>query len=188
MDLYDDARTIADDLTELRRELHRHPEIGLDLPRTQELVLPSSTDSVWRSPPGAPPPRSPPCCAAAHRDDDDAPHGAAARRHGRAARWTRRPGVDFAATNGADARLRSRPAHRGAGRRRAAAERRIATDLRGDVVLMFQPGEEGWDGAGVMIDEGVLDAAGRRADAAYGAARVLLELPRAAGSPAARGR
>ena len=33
---------------------------------------------------------------------------------------------------------------------------------------MFQPGEEGWDGAGVMIEEGVLDAAGRRADAAYG--------------------
>lgn len=40
--------------------------------------------------------------------------------------------------------------------------------LRGDVVLMFQPGEEGWDGAGVMIDEGVLEAAGRRADAAFG--------------------
>ena len=33
---------------------------------------------------------------------------------------------------------------------------------------MFQPGEEGCDGAGHMIDEGVLDAAGRRSDAAYG--------------------
>jgi hippurate hydrolase len=32
---------------------------------------------------------------------------------------------------------------------------------------MFQPGEEGWDGAGAMIREGVLDAAGRRADHAY---------------------
>src|SRR5690349_23712949 len=41
-------------------------------------------------------------------------------------------------------------------------------ELRGDVVFMFQPGEEGWDGAGAMIEEGVLDAAGRRADAAYG--------------------
>jgi hippurate hydrolase len=41
-------------------------------------------------------------------------------------------------------------------------------DLAGDVVLMFQPGEEGWAGAKVMIEEGVLDAAGRRADAAYG--------------------
>ncbi|MBV9832167.1 MAG: amidohydrolase, partial [Marmoricola sp.] len=28
--------------------------------------------------------------------------------------------------------------------------------------------EEGWDGAGVMLREGVLDAAGRRVDAAYG--------------------
>ena len=40
--------------------------------------------------------------------------------------------------------------------------------LAGDVVFMFQPGEEGWDGAGAMIDEGVLDASGRRADSAYG--------------------
>lgn len=41
-------------------------------------------------------------------------------------------------------------------------------ELRGDVVFMFQPGEEGWDGAGAMLAEGVLEAAGRRADAAYG--------------------
>ncbi len=39
--------------------------------------------------------------------------------------------------------------------------------LPGDVVLMFQPGEEGWDGAELMIDEGVLDASGRRVDAAW---------------------
>ncbi len=32
---------------------------------------------------------------------------------------------------------------------------------------MFQPGEEMHDGAALMIAEGVLDAAGRRADAAY---------------------
>jgi hippurate hydrolase len=42
-----------------------------------------------------------------------------------------------------------------------------ASQLPGDVVLMFQPGEEGFDGAGHMIAEGVLDAAGRRADAAF---------------------
>src|SRR5699024_11731415 len=40
--------------------------------------------------------------------------------------------------------------------------------LPGDVVFMFQPGEEGYDGAGKMIDEGVLDAAGPRVKAAYG--------------------
>jgi hippurate hydrolase len=39
--------------------------------------------------------------------------------------------------------------------------------LAGDVVLMFQPGEEGYDGAAHMIAEGALDAAGRRPVAAY---------------------
>jgi hippurate hydrolase len=41
-------------------------------------------------------------------------------------------------------------------------------ELGGDVVFMFQPGEEGFDGASYMIREGVLTAAGRRADVAYG--------------------
>jgi amidohydrolase len=40
-------------------------------------------------------------------------------------------------------------------------------DLDGDVVLMFQPGEEGWEGARVMLGEGVLDASGTRVSAAY---------------------
>ena len=43
---------------------------------------------------------------------------------------------------------------------------------------MFQPGEEGQDGAGAMIAEGVLDAAGRRADAAYGLHVFANMLPR----------
>lgn len=52
-----------------------------------------------------------------------------------------------------------------AGAARLLADRR--DELAGDVVLMFQPGEEGFDGASHMIREGVLDAAGRRVDAAY---------------------
>jgi hippurate hydrolase len=52
------------------------------------------------------------------------------------------------------------------------------SEVRGDVVFMFQPGEEGWDGAGAMIAEGVLDAAGRRADAAYGLHVLANMLPR----------
>jgi hippurate hydrolase len=41
-------------------------------------------------------------------------------------------------------------------------------ELPGDVVLMFQPGEEGFGGGKIMVEEGVLEAAGRRVDAAYG--------------------
>ncbi|RUR01998.1 amidohydrolase [Labedella endophytica] len=40
-------------------------------------------------------------------------------------------------------------------------------ELPGAVVFMFQPGEEGFAGGRVMIEEGVLDAAGERPVAAY---------------------
>jgi hippurate hydrolase len=52
-----------------------------------------------------------------------------------------------------------------AGAARLLAGRR--EQLAGDVVFMFQPGEEGFDGARYMIEEGVLDAAGTRPAAAY---------------------
>jgi hippurate hydrolase len=40
-------------------------------------------------------------------------------------------------------------------------------ELPGSVIFMFQPGEEGYAGARLMIEEGVLDAAGQRPCAAY---------------------
>lgn len=40
--------------------------------------------------------------------------------------------------------------------------------LRSDVVFMFQPGEEAYHGARYMVEDGVLDAAGQRVDAAFG--------------------
>src|SRR5260370_26277365 len=50
-------------------------------------------------------------------------------------------------------------------------------DLPGTVVFMFQPGEEGHGGAKLMIEEGVLDAAGGRAAAAYALHVASAELP-----------
>ena len=52
-----------------------------------------------------------------------------------------------------------------AGAARVLAGRR--EQLAGDVVFMFQPGEEGFDGARYMLQEGILDAAGARPAAAY---------------------
>ena len=37
--LREDARAMQGDLVELRHQLHRRPEVGLQLPRTQETVL-----------------------------------------------------------------------------------------------------------------------------------------------------
>src|SRR6185369_9583231 len=39
MSVHEDATAIRDDMIRLRRRLHAEPEIGLDLPRTQESVL-----------------------------------------------------------------------------------------------------------------------------------------------------
>jgi hippurate hydrolase len=52
--------------------------------------------------------------------------------------------------------------------------------LAGSVVLMFQPGEEGYDGAGHMLREGVLDAAGDRPLAAYALHVMSARWPRGA--------
>ncbi len=166
MDLYDDARAIGDDLTNLRRELHREPEIGLDLPRTQERVLgeleglgleistgtgTTSVTAVLRG--GA--------------RDDAAPRTVLLRADMDALPVAEETGLDFASTNGA-MHACGHDLHTAAlvGAARLLSAHRDR--LHGDVVLMFQPGEEGWDGAGVMIEEGVLDAAGPRVDAAYG--------------------
>ena len=50
-------------------------------------------------------------------------------------------------------------------------------ELPGSVIFMFQPGEEGHGGAKIMIDEGVLDAAGDRPVAAYGLHVASAQLP-----------
>jgi hippurate hydrolase len=55
---------------------------------------------------------------------------------------------------------------------------RHRAELPGDVVFMFQPGEEGHDGAAAMLAEGVLDAAGPRVSAAYGLHVFSSTLPR----------
>ncbi|ATY10100.1 amidohydrolase [Amycolatopsis sp. AA4] len=168
MDLHEDARSQQDDLAQLRRELHREPEIGLDLPRTQERVLreldglgleistgteTTSVTAVLRGE-GSARDATEPRTVLLRADMDALPVQEAT-------------GLDFAATNGAmhacghDLHTTSL----------VGAARLLHTHrdrINGDVVFMFQPGEEGWDGAGVMLKEGVLDAAGRRVDAAYG--------------------
>ncbi|MGL4177693.1 MAG: M20/M25/M40 family metallo-hydrolase [Dermatophilaceae bacterium] len=62
---------------------------------------------------------------------------------------------------------------------------RVLCELRdslvGDVVLMFQPGEEGPGGALPMLEEGLLTAAGPRVSAAYAVHVVAADHPGACG-------
>ncbi|MFH8497900.1 M20 family metallopeptidase [Streptomyces coeruleorubidus] len=158
----EDATALRDDLVRLRRSLHTDPEVGLILPRTQEKVLAaldglpleistgrrlSSVTAVLRG--GRPGPT-----VLLRADMDALP-------------VTERTGVDFASGTQGVMHACGHDLHTtmliGAAQLLSARRQ----DLAGDVVLMFQPGEEGCDGAGEMLAEGVLDAAGARPVAAY---------------------
>jgi amidohydrolase len=159
----DEAEKIAAEIAELRHAIHREPEIGLDLPKTQRRVLDaldglpleistgralSSVTAVLRG--GRPGP------VVLLRGDMDAlpvteetglPYASAV------------PGVMHACGHDLHTAMLA-----GAARLLSARQ----ADLPGTVIFMFQPGEEGHAGARHMIREGVLDAAGQRPVAAYG--------------------
>ncbi len=160
--LVQDAAAQLPQLRELRRDLHRHPEVGLTLPRTQRVVLDalaglhlevttgkslSSVVAVLRG--GRPGP------AVLLRGDMDA---LPVTEDSRVSFSSQVPGAMHAC--GHDLHTAGL-----IGAAQLLASRR--TELAGSVVFMFQPGEEGDHGARLMIEEGVLDAAGERVVAAY---------------------
>ncbi|MDN5585411.1 MAG: M20 family metallopeptidase [Brevibacterium sp.] len=163
-----EAADLLPQLQDLRRRLHSRPEVGLDLPHTQSEVLTAlegldlevstgvGTTSVVAVLRGTHPDRSADAPSVLLRGDMDALP---------IEELTDEP---FKSTNG-NMHSCGHDLHT-AGLVGAAkllhAHREL---LAGDVVFMFQPGEEGCNGASVMIDEGVLDAAGSRAIAAFGA-------------------
>jgi amidohydrolase len=167
MSITADAKELQGEIARFRHELHREPEIGLDLPRTQEKVLQEleglpyeitlgeSTTSVTAVLRGGAPHASAQRPAVLLRADMDG------------LPVQDRTGVDFTSRVDGAMHACGHDLHTSmlAGAARLLADRR--DQLAGDVVLMFQPGEEGFDGASHMIREGVLDAAGRRVDAAY---------------------
>lgn len=162
MDLLQQAKAISPGLVRLRHRIHREPEIGLLLPRTQQKVkaalgsLPvdivegkrlSSIVAVLRGDqPG------PTTLLRADMDALPITEEATTRYRSRYRDTMHACGHDLHTTMlvGAARLLTAR-----------------RSELAGTVVFMFQPGEEGWDGAQKMIDEGVLTAAGRVPDAAY---------------------
>jgi hippurate hydrolase len=176
-DLRTDATALRDDLVALRRELHQIPEVGLDLPRTQEAVLAaldglpleistgkalSSITAVLRG--------------GARSADADGPV-VLLRGDMDALPVAERSGEPFSSRHENAMHACGHDLHTAGlvGAARLLSERRA--ELPGDVVFMFQPGEEGWGGAELMIEEGVLAAAGRPADAAYGLHVLSFRMP-----------
>lgn len=152
------------ELVELRRKLHQIPEVGLDLPQTQaavlealdglplEITLGESLSSVTAVLRGT-------------KEGDDR-KVILLRADMDALPVEEATGLEWASTNG-NMHACGHDLHMSmlVGAARELCARR--DELAGDVVFMFQPGEESVDGASHMLREGVLDAAGRRPDAAY---------------------
>jgi hippurate hydrolase len=173
-DLRTQALAMGQELRALRRELHQIPEIGLDLPRTQETVLTaldglpveistgkslSSITAVLRG--GA---RSDGPVVLLRGDMDALP-------------IVERTGLPYTSRHENAMHACGHDLHTAGlvGAARLLSARRA--ELPGDVVFMFQPGEEGAHGAEKMIEEGILTAAGRKADAAYGLHVLSYRLP-----------
>jgi amidohydrolase len=173
MPVTEDALAIAPDITRLRHAIHREPEIGLHLPGTQRKVLDflaglpleistgnalSSVTAVLRGT------RADGPVVLLRGDMDALP-------------VTERTGLAYASQTEGTMHACGHDLHTamlaGAARLLAARQR----ELPGSVVFMFQPGEEGLAGARYMIEEGVLDAAGRPPAAAYALHVFSAELP-----------
>jgi len=163
MAVTEDATAIAGELAHLRRAIHAEPEIGLHLPLTQqkilaaldglplEITLGSALSSV----------------TAVLRGGAGNGHVVLLRADMDALPVTERTGLDFASQIDGTMHACGHDLHSAmlVGAAQLLSARRA--DLPGSVVFMFQPGEEGHGGARFMIEEGVLDAAGKRAAAAY---------------------
>src|SRR5262249_19123921 len=158
MGVRDDAEAIAPELIELRRAIHREPEIGLDLPGTQRKVLTaldglpleislgtalSSVTAVLRGE------------GSAARDGDGGPV-VLLRGDMDALPVTERTGLDYASRTEGVMHACGHDLHTAmlTGATRLLAARR--RELPGTVVFMFQTGEEGHAGARQMVSDGVV--------------------------------
>lgn len=166
IDFRAEAVAIQPDLVSLRRDLHRHPELGNELPRTQAAVLRaleglplevhtgtglSSIVAVLR---GTAPASGDERPTVLLRGDMDA------------LPIREETGLKFSSTNDL-MHACGHDLHTAGLVGAAMLLSRHADTIAGDVIFMFQPGEEGPGGAAPMIEEGLLTVTGRRPDAAY---------------------
>jgi hippurate hydrolase len=148
-----EAGALLDDVVALRRDLHRQPELGLDLPRTQARVLDALAGLPLRVTTGT-------GLSSVVADLDGHRPGPTVLLRGDmdALPLTEDTGLDFASEVAGAMHACGHDAHTAmlVGAARLLAGRR--GDLAGRVRFLFQPGEEGFAGAAAAIHEGVLDA------------------------------
>ncbi len=155
-DLLAAAREILPDLLQIRRAIHRRPELGLQLPETQALIvgelrrlgLEPALGTGLASVTATIGPDRPARTTVLRADMDALP-------------LTEDTGLEFASELEGRMHACGHDTHvamlLGAARLLAEGYRQDPESLPGPVRLMFQPGEEGFFGARQMLEEGFLD-------------------------------
>jgi amidohydrolase len=152
MTLLEEARSLLDGAIDIRRRIHRHPEIGLELPETQKVILEaldglpldvrtgSRATSVTATLEGGEP--GPTILLRGDMDALPMPEDT---------------GLDFASEVDGAMHACGHDTHVAMLLQAARLLVDHRDELHGRVLFMFQPGEEGYHGARVMIEEGLLD-------------------------------
>ncbi|WP_110943650.1 M20 metallopeptidase family protein [Streptomyces niger] len=160
--LLEEARSLVPDAVGLRRSLHAWPEVGLHLPRTQQRLL-SALDGLGLDV------RTGQRLSSVTATLDGAKEGPTLllRADMDALPVREATGLDFASRVPDAMHACGHDAHTAMLAGAAQLLSRHREELAGRIIFMFQPGEEGRHGARHMIEEGVLTAGGRAADAAF---------------------
>ena len=161
-DLLAAAQDLLAETIDLRRDLHRHPEIGNDIPITRGLVLEAleglplelnlheTTSGIAAVLRGGQPGET-----ILLRGDMDA------------LSMPEDSGLDFASEHQGVMHACGHDLHTSMLVGAAKLLSSMRDDIAGNVVFMFQPGEEGYAGARFMLEEGLLDSSGDRPTGAF---------------------
>lgn len=155
MTLLAEARAILPDMVALRRRIHRRPELGLRTPETQRLVV-EALDRL-----GLEPRLGERLTSVTAVIGQDRPgRTVVLRAEMDALPLTEETGLEFASALPGAMHACGHDTHvamlLGAARLLVERLRRDPEALPGPVLLMFQPGEEGFAGARIMLEEGLL--------------------------------
>jgi hippurate hydrolase len=160
-DVLTQAKAMLPELQALRRQLHQIPEFGLELPKTLEVILQQINGL------GEIKTRKEISSAVLHIKGDQPGPTVLLRADMDALAVIEDTNLDYASTNGyMHACGHDLHMAMGVGAAKILSSRK--SEIKGDVIIFFQPGEEGHHGADVMIDQGDLMVSGSKPIRAYG--------------------
>jgi hippurate hydrolase len=159
--ILEQAQAMQPELIALRRKLHQIPEFGLELPNTLKIILDEVSDlgeiTLGKSI----------TSAVLHIKGDLPGPTVLLRADMDALAVVEDTGLEYASTNGfMHACGHDLHMAMGVGASKILASRK--SELKGEVIVFFQPGEEGHHGADVMIEEQALMVSGTKPIRAYG--------------------